>query len=188
MLRETPPEFLQKWTILHICIWYKYILIDCLGIYLKMCALVDYFHIFQRLKIVSRDLSRKAWKITAVRWDSDLRETNLVETFLKALAYPHLYYVDLSDNELHGELAWKWEQFNNLTMFRISGKKISGEIPAALGKTTYLQSLDLSSNQLVGRIPKELGILKLIDDNKLSGDIPFDVEHLSNLERLGLVM
>ncbi|KAJ6869561.1 MDIS1-interacting receptor like kinase 2 [Populus alba x Populus x berolinensis] len=77
-----------------------------------------------------------------------------------------------------------------MTTFKISGNKISGEIPAALGKATHLQALDLSSNQLVGRIPKELGNLKLIElelnDNKLSGDIPFDVAALSDLQRLGL--
>jgi Leucine-rich repeat (LRR) protein len=104
--------------------------------------------------------------------------------------HPNLHYMDLSDNELHGELSWKWEQFNNLTTFKISGNNISGEIPAALGKATHLQALDLSSNQLVGRIPKELGNLKLIqlvlNDNKLSGDIPFDVASLSDLEMLGL--
>ncbi|KAJ6908128.1 hypothetical protein NC651_018540 [Populus alba x Populus x berolinensis] len=98
--------------------------------------------------------------------------------------------MDLSDNELHGELSLKWEQFNHLTAFRISRNKISGEIPAALGKATHLQALDLSSNQLVGRIPKELGNLKLIalelNDNKLSGAIAFDVASLSDLERLGL--
>jgi hypothetical protein len=54
--------------------------------------------------------------------------------------------MDLSDNELHGELSLKWEQFNNLAAFKISGNNISGEIPAALGKATHLQALDLSSN------------------------------------------
>jgi hypothetical protein len=104
--------------------------------------------------------------------------------------YPHLNYIDLSDNELYGELSWKWQQFRSLTALIISGNRISGEIPVELGKTTHLQALHLSSNQIVGRIPKELGKLKLIEltlnDNQLSGDIPFDVTALSSLRRLGL--
>ena len=185
--------FLQKWTILHICIWYKYILIHCLGIYHKMCPLVDYFHIFLRLKIVSQESGpirkslRNCSSLLRLRLERNQLSGNISEGFG---TNPHLYYMDVSDNELHGELARKGERFNNLTTFRISGNKISGEIPAALGKTTHLQSVDLSSNQLVGRIPKELGNLKLteleLNDYKLSGDIPFDVTSLSDLERLGL--
>ncbi|KAJ6869543.1 hypothetical protein NC651_034317 [Populus alba x Populus x berolinensis] len=63
-------------------------------------------------------------------------------------------------------------------------------MPAALGKATHLQALDLSSNQLVGRIPKELGNLKLIElalsDNILSGSIPAEMGSLQSLESLDL--
>ncbi|KAJ6869541.1 hypothetical protein NC651_034317 [Populus alba x Populus x berolinensis] len=125
---------------------------------------------------------RNCSSLLRLRLERNQLSGNISEAFG---THPHLNYMDLSDNELHGELSLKWEQFNNLTTF-----KISGEMPAALGKATHLQALDLSSNQLVGRIPKELGNLKLIElalsDNILSGDIPFDVASLSDLERLGL--
>jgi len=113
-----------------------------------MCALVDFFRIFLRLKIISRDLYipkslRNCSSLLRLRLERNQLSGNISEAFGK---HPNLNYMDLSDNELHGELSLKWEQFNNLAAFKISGNNISGEIPAALGKATHLQALDLSSN------------------------------------------
>nr|AMM42904.1 LRR-RLK [Vernicia fordii] len=99
--------------------------------------------------------------------------------------------MDLSDNNLWGELSWNWEGFNSLATLKISKNNLSGTIPAELAKTPQLQSLDLSSNRLVGKIPKELGNLKLLelslDDNNLSGVIPVEIGMLSGLTRLDLM-
>uniref|UniRef100_A0A6N2M8S7 Leucine-rich repeat-containing N-terminal plant-type domain-containing protein n=1 Tax=Salix viminalis TaxID=40686 RepID=A0A6N2M8S7_SALVM len=78
--------------------------------------------------------------------------------------HPHLSYMDLSDNELHETKS--------------------------LEKYQLLSERQLISKFLTSRQINRLGNLKLIDlalnDNKLSGDIPFDVASLSDLERLGL--
>ncbi|XP_056170479.1 MDIS1-interacting receptor like kinase 2-like [Syzygium oleosum] len=54
-----------------------------------------------------------------------------------------------------------------------------------------LQVLDLSSNNLSGKIPRELGSLQLLLDlilnnNGITGDIPSEIGFLSRLERLNL--
>ncbi|KAJ9153752.1 hypothetical protein P3X46_027160 [Hevea brasiliensis] len=104
--------------------------------------------------------------------------------------YPNLVYLDLSDNQLYGELPWKWEEFRNLLALKISNNEISGTIPADLSKAPQLQLLDISSNHLVGVIPKDLGKLNLLElylhDNKLSGRIPAEIGMLSDLANLNM--
>uniref|UniRef100_A0A6N2LRP3 Protein kinase domain-containing protein n=1 Tax=Salix viminalis TaxID=40686 RepID=A0A6N2LRP3_SALVM len=77
-----------------------------------------------------------------------------------------LFRLRLERNQLSGNISDAFGTHPHLSYMDLSDNELH-EIPAALGKATHLQALDLSSNQLVG-------------------DIPFDVESLSDLERLGL--
>ena len=69
--------------------------------------------------------------------------------------------------------------------------RLSGEIPAELGRLTNLERLWLVGNQLTGEIPAELGSLSNLEElwldvNQLSGEIPAELGSLSNLEELWL--
>ena len=68
------------------------------------------------------------------------------------------------------------------------GVRLTGRLPADLGKLTALRSLDLE-DRLTGPIPPELGNLKQLEflnleGNYLSGPIPPELGGLANVERL----
>ena len=69
-----------------------------------------------------------------------------------------------------------------------AGVRLTGRLPADLGKLTALRSLDLE-DRLTGPIPPELGNLKQLEflnleGNYLSGPIPPELGGLANVERL----
>ncbi|GJZ80528.1 MDIS1-interacting receptor like kinase 2-like protein [Tanacetum coccineum] len=104
--------------------------------------------------------------------------------------YPSLVYLDVSHNNFHGQLSLNWSKCKKLTALGLGYNNISGSIPPEFGKT-QLQRLDLTSNRLVGEIPKELGQMKdmlylSLSDNKLSGVIPHELRSLHSLLALDL--
>ena len=71
----------------------------------------------------------------------------------------------------------------------LSSNELTGPIPAELGHLTNLQALDLSWNGLSGPIPAELGDLTNLQTldlrvNSLTGPIPAWLGDLTNLEQL----
>ena len=64
--------------------------------------------------------------------------------------------MDLSYNKFYGEISQNWSRYAQLTDLRIAGNNITGAIPHEIGDFIQLQSLDLSSNQLVGSFQKKL--------------------------------
>ncbi|WP_419552385.1 cell wall-binding repeat-containing protein [Candidatus Poriferisodalis sp.] len=71
----------------------------------------------------------------------------------------------------------------------LSSNDLSGSIPPELGNLTNLDKLWLSDNELTGSIPPELGNLTNLDtlllyDNELSGSIPVELGNLTNLTEL----
>ena len=98
--------------------------------------------------------------------------------------------LDLSDNQLTGEIPPELGTLANLESLNLRGNELGGEIPAELGTLANLELLDLSDNQLTGEIPAELGTLaKLaglyINGNQLSGEIPPELGNLANLRGAG---
>ena len=76
-------------------------------------------------------------------------------------------------------------------MLSLSSNQLTGEIPSELGSLSNLTELDLSSNQLTGEIPAELGDLANLEElylssNQLTGEIPSELGDLSNLDVLYL--
>ncbi|KAM0879274.1 hypothetical protein ACQ4PT_034342 [Festuca glaucescens] len=85
--------------------------------------------------------------------------------------------LDLSCNNLVGEIPDELTSLVALTMLNISHNQLSGRIPEKVGLLQSLESLDLSSNELSGEIPPGLSDITMLSRlnlsyNNLSGRIP----------------
>ncbi|BBN02610.1 hypothetical protein MPTK1_2g16610 [Marchantia polymorpha subsp. ruderalis] len=99
-------------------------------------------------------------------------ESTLGYTYvLRALAL-----LDLSDNQLTGELPMELGTLHGLTYLFMADNNFNGSIPAELGEIVDLTELDLSENELSGPIPVSLSKLRLgylnLSLNQLCGPIP----------------
>ena len=76
-----------------------------------------------------------------------------------------------------------------VTRIEIFGGRLTGRVPAELGRLSHLRYLDISGHQLTGGIPAELGQLSrltslLLNSNGLTGEIPVELGQLSQLGQL----
>ncbi|XP_022138049.1 leucine-rich repeat receptor protein kinase MSL1-like [Momordica charantia] len=90
---------------------------------------------------------------------------------------PHLVELDLSDNQLSGELLDNWDKLGALCIIDLGNNNLHGKIPKSIGLLTSLSALILSNNHLHGEIPKSLqncSLLRSIDlsGNRLHGSLP----------------
>ena len=101
----------------------------------------------------------------------------------------------LRDSGLTGALPPEiWNLLSNLTelsVLDLSSNDLSGPIPPEMGNLTEFRWLNLSSNNLSGPIPPELGNLPNFEHldlghNQLSGSIPPELGNLPNFEYLDL--
>ncbi|RDX62041.1 Leucine-rich repeat receptor protein kinase MSL1, partial [Mucuna pruriens] len=88
-----------------------------------------------------------------------------------------LYQLDLSNNQLSGQIPDCWSHFKSLAYLDLSHNKLSGTIPTSLGLLLDLQALLLRNNNLTDEIPLSLRSctkLVMLDmaENRLSGPIP----------------
>jgi len=88
-----------------------------------------------------------------------------------------LYQLDLSNNQLSGQIPDCWSQFKSLAYIDLSQNKFSGKIPTSLGLLPGLQALSLRNNNLTHGIPLSLRhctklVMLDMSENKLSGHIP----------------
>ena len=84
----------------------------------------------------------------------------------------NLVSLELSNNQLIGEMPAELGNLANLREFDLAGNHLSGEIPAELELLSKLVYLDLAGNRLSGCIP---GLLEaqLIMTNSNLGGLPF---------------
>ncbi len=78
-----------------------------------------------------------------------------------------------------------------VTNLYLSSNNLSGTIPPELGNLTHLSNYFLNNNQLSGSIPPELGNLSslewlVLEGNQLNGSIPAEFGNLTNLYWLNL--
>ena len=97
----------------------------------------------------------------------------------------------LEENRLSGEIPAELGRLSNLTAFYLGGNQLGGEIPVELGSLSDLTLLSFWGNHLTGEIPAELGGLSdltLVElwGNQLSGEIPGELGGLSGLTLLYL--
>ncbi|XP_042383653.1 receptor-like protein EIX2 [Zingiber officinale] len=85
--------------------------------------------------------------------------------------------IDLSNNELSGEIPKEITKLLGLCFLNLSNNHLTGRIPENISAMTELESLDLSMNRLSGEIPSGLSTLNFLcflnlSHNNLSGRIP----------------
>lgn len=101
-----------------------------------------------------------------------------------------LVNLELSDNQLHGEIPADIVKLHNLRQLELYDNYLSGKIPVGFGNLTNLVNFDASNNQLEGdlselRFLTNLASLQLFQ-NQLSGTIPEGFGDLKNLTELSL--
>ncbi|KAF4380266.1 hypothetical protein F8388_024559 [Cannabis sativa] len=89
--------------------------------------------------------------------------------------------LDLSRNNLSGEIPEELASLDALQSLNLSGNYLSGSIPEKIDSMTDLESLDLSRNHLSGYIPTGLSGLSFLSHlnlsyNNLSGQIPIGTQ------------
>ena len=102
----------------------------------------------------------------------------------------HLEYLNLSFNQLSGEIPGELGNLPNLEDLDLSDNQLNGEIPGELGNLPNLEDLDLSDNQLSGEILAELGKISILilHGNQLSGEIPIETGNAPNLSLSGRIL
>ncbi|RDX90097.1 Leucine-rich repeat receptor protein kinase EMS1, partial [Mucuna pruriens] len=103
----------------------------------------------------------------------------------------NLGILDLSNNQIMGQLPDCWEHLNpSLQIIDLSNNRLSGKIPQSMGTLLNLRVLVLQNNSLTGKIPlSNCTYLFILDasENLLSGPIPsWIVESVQQLEILSL--
>ncbi|XWS31283.1 hypothetical protein CRYUN_Cryun23aG0064000 [Craigia yunnanensis] len=97
----------------------------------------------------------------------------------------------------YASVVWKGveQEYGNalrlLKVIDLSCNNLTGEIPGELTSLVELITLNLSKNMLSGIIPKEIGQLKALESldlstNRISGEIPLSLADLSYLRLCGL--
>ncbi len=99
----------------------------------------------------------------------------------------------LSQNQLNGEIPAALGRLTDLEYMDLFGNQLQGEIPAELGSLSNLTVLRIWANQLRGSIPAELGNLASLNQlvlgiNELSGEIPPELGNLTNLTHMDLTL
>ncbi|KAI6681656.1 hypothetical protein NL676_035537 [Syzygium grande] len=102
-----------------------------------------------------------------------------------------LQRLDLSLNNLSGELPRELGNLSLLLELDLSNNAITGNVPTEVGLLSHLAHLNLASNDLSGSIPVQLGscqnLLGLnLSRNKFRRSIPFEIGNTQFLEVLDL--
>ncbi|KAG8643710.1 hypothetical protein MANES_11G060012v8 [Manihot esculenta] len=103
----------------------------------------------------------------------------------KALNY--MSGLDLSDNNLTGEIPYELGVLSHIHALNLSHNQLTGSIPKSFSNLSQIESLDLSYNILTGQIPIELIDLNFLEafsvaHNNLSGRIPDMKEQFSTFD------
>ncbi|WOK95895.1 putative leucine-rich repeat receptor-like protein kinase [Canna indica] len=110
----------------------------------------------------------------------------------------HLQYLDLADNQLNGTLPTSATEGSGLDRlwaaqhFHFNKNQISGPIPSDLFNSSMtVMHILLDNNKLTGEIPDTIGLVNSLrilrlDNNSLNGSVPSSINSLTNLSVLNL--
>ncbi|KAL5549642.1 hypothetical protein UlMin_004873 [Ulmus minor] len=123
-----------------------------------------------------------------------LRE-NQISGEIPSIPSISVYELDLSNNSLSGDisesLCHPTGDSQVLSILRLGGNLLSGNIPDCWMYYPSLRAIDLSNNNLTGVIPNSMGSLHQLQslhlrNNSLSGEIPSSLQNCMDLEVLDL--
>ncbi|WCJ35894.1 Leucine-rich repeat protein kinase family protein [Euphorbia peplus] len=84
----------------------------------------------------------------------------------------------------------KYRTFQITGYVQLSGNQLSGELPEDIGKMHNFSMLHLGSNQISGKLPRQIGQMPLVvlnlTKNRFSGEIPIDIGNIKCLQNLDL--
>ncbi|KAG5029514.1 hypothetical protein AAZX31_05G148700 [Glycine max] len=120
-----------------------------------------------------------------------ISHANLTCSLPKHLHSPNLTYLDLSFNNLKGNIPPSITMLENLQVLNLSSNGLKGEIPSSIGDLISLKNLSLAFNSFSGDVPDSLsaipGLLHLdLSSNQLNGTIPTFISEMRNLKHLNL--
>ena len=101
--------------------------------------------------------------------------------------------LDLSQNQLSGQIPSAIGQLTGLTELDLFGNQLTGAIPPAIGDLDKVTRLSLWANQLSGSIPAELGDMESLEwvalgINELTGGIPPELGNLETLTHMDFTL
>ncbi|KAK5817367.1 leucine-rich repeat receptor-like serine/threonine-protein kinase SKM1 [Gossypium arboreum] len=104
---------------------------------------------------------------------------------------PLVYFLDVSNNNLSGNIGEQNWDMPSLEMLSLAGNRFSGKLLPHLLNAPKIEFLDLSGNEFSGTINPRFGTLTelmqlSLSENKLSGEIPEDLSSCKKLVRLDL--
>lgn len=143
-------------------------------------------------------------QVTSLR----LPKNNLTGTISEKIALlSHLQHIDLSWNELEGDLTWQnlvnydidsnFDNLLSLETIDLSHNRLTGGSAMNWYKLTQLRKIDLSSNRLEGyAIPIQWAPMfengrmvdLILNDNYMYGDIPIGIQNHPEWNRMALQM
>jgi hypothetical protein len=111
-------------------------------------------------------------------WLSEKADVSICDWFGITCAGKWVQKLNLKGNGLGGELPDRWERVPYLESIDMSSNKLLGALPPSVGNLT-LSSLLLSGNSLRGPIPDSLGNigarLLYLDNNQFTGTLPASI-------------
>ncbi|XP_057754499.1 receptor-like protein EIX2 [Arachis stenosperma] len=106
--------------------------------------------------------------------------------------FESLVVLDLSNNQFYGNMPKSLGSLKNIKSIHLGGNNFSGEIPSSLNNCTQLQIFDAARNKLSGTIPSWIGdnigklLVLSLHSNKFHGNIPLSMCNLDELRVLDL--
>ena len=140
----------------------------------------------EALESFYRSLNGGSWEIN----DGWMSETIINNWSGVSVEGGHVVALDLSWNNLSGEITPLIGNLTLLERLNLSGNHVTGEIPGELGALSRITQLDLAENELSGEVPVELGNLAnarifRLNSNKLQS-LPGTIGNLTLLEYLDI--